>query len=93
MLELINYGNVLENEIKHFAYADVGLLDSSAHMSPMLAALIPIAIACVAFEVFCLADVWQAGEVRYLPRWTWTVICLISIPLGGLVYLALGRVR
>jgi hypothetical protein len=56
-------------------------------------ALIPVAIACVAFEVFCLIDVWRATEVRYLPRWAWTVICLISIPFGGVIYLALARTR
>jgi hypothetical protein len=25
----------------------------------------------------------QASEVRYLPKWGWTLACLISIPLGA----------
>ncbi len=59
----------------------------------MLAALVPIIVLVVAFEVFCLIDVARAGEVRYLPRWGWAIICVISIPLGGVIYLVLGRVR
>jgi hypothetical protein len=59
----------------------------------MLAAVVPVIVLAVAFEVFCLVDLVRAGEVRYLPKWAWAIICLISIPLGGIVYLVLGRVR
>ncbi|HEY7032696.1 MAG TPA: PLDc N-terminal domain-containing protein [Thermomicrobiales bacterium] len=62
-------------------------------MSSEVAALIPIVVVAVAFEVFCLVDVVRAEEVRYLPRWAWIVICLASIPLGGIAYLILGRTR
>jgi hypothetical protein len=62
-------------------------------MNTLLAALIPIAIVAVCFEVFCLVDLVRAEEVRFLPRWAWAVICVISIPLGGVVYLLVGRVR
>jgi hypothetical protein len=62
-------------------------------MSSVVAALIPIVVVAVGFEVFCLVDVVRADEVRYLPRWAWAVICLISIPLGGIAYLIVGRTR
>jgi hypothetical protein len=62
-------------------------------MSSVVAALIPIIVMAVGFEVFCLVDVVRAEEVRYLPRWAWAVICLISIPLGGIAYLIVGRSR
>jgi len=62
-------------------------------MSSVVAALIPIVVVAVGFEVFCLVDVVRADEVRYLPRWAWAVICLISIPLGGSAYLIVGRTR
>jgi hypothetical protein len=58
-----------------------------------LAALVPVIVLAVAFEVFCLVDLGRAAEVRYLPKWAWAIICVISIPLGGLIYLVLGRVR
>jgi hypothetical protein len=57
------------------------------------AALIPIVVVAVGFEIFCLLDLARADEVRYLPRWTWAVICLITIPLGGVAYLIFGKTR
>lgn len=57
------------------------------------AVLAAIAGVAVAFEVFCQVDVWRATEVRYLPKWAWAAICLVSIPLGGIVYLSVGRIR
>jgi Phospholipase_D-nuclease N-terminal len=57
------------------------------------AALVPLILVAVAFEVFCLVDVFRSESVRYLPRWAWAIICLISIPLGGIIYLVVGRRR
>jgi hypothetical protein len=57
------------------------------------AALVPVLAVSVGFVVFCLVDLARADEVRYLPRWVWAIICLISIPLGGIVYLVVGRAR
>jgi hypothetical protein len=45
----------------------------------------------VAWEVFCLRNLARADRVRYLPKWAWVIVCLISIPWGGLVYLIVGR--
>jgi hypothetical protein len=45
------------------------------------------------WEFFCLTDLAHAGRVRFLPRWLWAVLCLIQIPLGGILYLLLGRPR
>jgi hypothetical protein len=59
----------------------------------MVAALVPILLLAAAFEVFCFVDLTRADEVRYLPKTAWAIVCLISIPLGGLLYLVLGRVR
>jgi hypothetical protein len=57
------------------------------------AALVPLVLVAVGFVVFCLVDLARAGEVRYLPKWAWAVICVVSVPLGGIVYLALGPSR
>jgi len=58
----------------------------------MTAALVAaIVVVAVAFDVYCLIDLYRAGAVRYLPKWVWTLICVISIPIGGIVYLTLGR--
>jgi hypothetical protein len=61
----------------------------------MNAAFAPILVLLVAigFEAFCLVDLARAEEVRYLPKWGWLIVTLISIPLGGIVYLSIGGVR
>lgn len=55
--------------------------------------LAAIVAAAAAFEVFCLVDLYRAAAVRYLPKWAWAGICVISIPLGGIAYLSVGRVH
>jgi hypothetical protein len=62
-------------------------------MKSAAAALIAVAAVAVVFAIFCLVDLVRAEEVLYLPKWLWSVICLISIPLGGVVYLVLGKAR
>jgi hypothetical protein len=59
----------------------------------MLVALVPLIVLAAGFAVFCLVDLARAEEVRYLPKWAWAIVCLISVPLGGIFYLVLGRVR
>ena len=45
----------------------------------------------VGFDAFCLADIARAGQVRYLPKWAWALICLAQTPGGGIIYLSIGR--
>ena len=55
--------------------------------------LAAIVVVAVAFEVFCLLDLHRAESVRHLPKWAWAAISVISIPLGGIVYLSVGKAR
>jgi Phospholipase_D-nuclease N-terminal len=61
---------------------------------PVLAALVLLLgfALLVAWEVLCLGDVFRAERVRLLPRWAWAIGCLLFIPLGGVLYLVVGRV-
>jgi hypothetical protein len=43
------------------------------------------------FDALCLADIARAGQVRYLSKWAWALICLAQTPLGGIIYLSIGR--
>jgi ABC-2 type transport system ATP-binding protein len=54
-------------------------------------ALVVLGVLAVGFAVVCLLDVLRAERVRYLPKWAWAIICVVSIPLGGIVYLTVGR--
>jgi hypothetical protein len=58
-----------------------------------VAALVPVIVIGAGFVVFCLIDLARARQVRYLPKWAWALVCLVSVPLGGIVYLIVGRVR
>jgi hypothetical protein len=46
----------------------------------------------ICFDAFCLVDIARAAQVRYLPKWAWTLICLIQTPLGGIMYLSIGHI-
>jgi hypothetical protein len=54
------------------------------------AALLPIAVLAVGFVGYCLVDLARS-PVRHLPKWAWAVICVLSVPLGGVIYLLVGR--
>lgn len=58
---------------------------------PPWAALIPILLVGLAFVVYCLIDLGRRPKAKYLPRWVWALICCASIPLGGIIYLIVGR--
>jgi len=54
------------------------------------AAWAPVGVLLVVFVVYCWVDIAR-HEVRYLPKWVWAIIAAISIPVGGVVYLVIGR--
>jgi hypothetical protein len=45
----------------------------------------------IAWDGFCLYDLARSTGPRALPKPVWAVIVLISFPIGGLLYLCLGR--
>jgi uncharacterized integral membrane protein len=55
------------------------------------AAFAPILVLLLAFVVYCLVDLAR-HPVKYLPKWAWAlIIVLFSVPIGGIVYLIVGR--
>jgi len=61
------------------------------HTRPPLAALVPLIVLGLAFVAFCLVDIARRPKAKFLPRWLWAIICCASIPLGGIIYLIVGR--
>lgn len=55
-----------------------------------VAALAPIVLAAAGFAGYCLYDL-SRSPVRHLPKWVWALLCVVSIPLGGILYLLIGR--
>jgi ABC-type glutathione transport system ATPase component len=58
----------------------------------MTSAVLVAIVVVVGFETFCLVDLHRASEFGYLPKWAWAAICVVSVPLGGIVYLSVGKV-
>lgn len=50
----------------------------------------PVVVLAAGFVGYCLYDL-RKSDVRWLPKWAWGIICVISVPLGGIVYLAFGQ--
>jgi uncharacterized membrane protein YczE len=63
---------------------------TAGHGGLPVAALLPLILLAAVFVGFCLYDLAR-HDVRYLPKWAWALICVISVPLGGIVYLLAGR--
>ena len=53
--------------------------------------LIPIIILIIIYLIICYHDLYKINMVKYLPKWVWSIIIIISIPLGGVIYFLLGR--
>jgi hypothetical protein len=56
-------------------------------------ALAPLLLLALGFVVWVLVDIARAEQVQHLPKWGWAIISVISIPVGGIVYLLMGRDR
>jgi hypothetical protein len=70
----------------------VNAIVAGGHLGIPVAALLPLVVLLLAFVVYCLVDIAR-HEVRYLPKWAWVLICLLSVPVGGIVYLTMGRAQ
>jgi hypothetical protein len=58
-------------------------------MRAILFALAVLVIFTVFVTVFAASA--PAKSVRVLPKWVWVVLCVVITPIGGILYLGLGR--
>jgi hypothetical protein len=56
-----------------------------------IAAIAPLLLIGVTFVGYCLWDLARQPGTRGLPKAVWAVLTVISVPLGGILYLLLGR--
>lgn len=53
--------------------------------------LLPLLLLALGFLAYCWYDLATASSTKHLPKWAWAIICAISIPMGGIIYLLVGR--
>lgn len=56
-------------------------------------ALAPLFLLAIGFVVWVVLDIARADSVKHLPKWGWMILAVFSIPVGGIVYLLVGRDR
>ena len=64
----------------------------AASVGPLPVGVILLLVLAVGFDVFCLVNLVRAEQVIG-PKWMWAIFICGSTPLGGLAYLAFGKVR
>ena len=55
--------------------------------------LLFVFVAVTVFTVFVavFAASADSAKVRALPKWAWVLLCIVTTPLGGILYLTIGR--
>jgi len=56
----------------------------------LVLALIPLALLSLAWVGYCWYDIARS-DVKHLPKWAWALIVVLSVPVGGIAYLLIGR--
>lgn len=59
-------------------------------MNKILLIIIPLVMLYILYIIFFFLDI-KNNEVRYFSKIIWFIICLISVPLGGIAYFLIGR--
>ncbi len=65
-------------------------------MNAQLAVVIPVLIlvGCMIYvDLVCLRDIASAPAVRNLTRQQWAIICLVTFPVGPMLYWTYGKMR
>jgi hypothetical protein len=50
-----------------------------------------ILVLSAGFGVYCLVDLARAPSVQRWPKWAWALVILVTEPIGGILYLLIGR--
>jgi hypothetical protein len=58
-----------------------------------LIAIVAVIMLAVQFVRFCLDDLHLATEVRMFTPQAWALLIIMTVPIGGMLYLTYGRGR
>jgi hypothetical protein len=60
---------------------------------PGLPAALGILAVALLFDIYCLRDLAQTDYVQVLSREVWFFVICLSTPIGGILYLTIGKAR
>jgi ABC-type tungstate transport system substrate-binding protein len=66
-------------------------MNSTAVTIVALIGIVAVIVLAVQFVRFCLDDLGNATEVRMFTPQVWALLIIITIPIGGMLYLIYGR--
>ena len=61
-------------------------------MKSTVLVIIPACILYIGYAMFLFMDI-KKRKVRYLSKWVWMLIGLLSVPLGAIAYFLIGRLE
>ncbi|TPR12312.1 hypothetical protein DY048_07905 [Apilactobacillus timberlakei] len=53
--------------------------------------IIPLIFIFFLYLYLCINFILKTNQTRFLPKWLWAILCVISIPLGGILFIIFGR--
>ncbi len=55
--------------------------------------LLPLILAVFFYISLCGYTLFKSQRTRHFSKWVWLIICVVSMPLGGLLYFVYGKER
>ncbi|HEY2793551.1 MAG TPA: hypothetical protein VGJ28_14400 [Micromonosporaceae bacterium] len=68
-------------------------MNSDVALVASLIAILAVIVLAAQFVRFCLNDLQNATEVNMFSPQVWTFLIIVTIPIGGMLYLTYGRSR
>ena len=53
--------------------------------------IVPLILLACLYLGACFYSIFKSAHVKHLPKRAWALVCIISIPLGGILYFIVGR--
>lgn len=53
--------------------------------------IVPLILIFLIYVYICIDFLLKTNNTKFLPKWLWAIFCLLSVPLGGILFIIFGR--